>query len=263
MITVFKETVPILESALTALGAQIEEPSFFDDNDYPRFRHREQSNGLAAYLKAVRIVSALNASLVLLEHGFVEELGVLFRTIDECLEDILFLRSTQEDGGLSEDQIRFLDDFYREEFSDPKNPFMSAQKRNRLPRRKVYAALARITGDIVNPSDGAELHRTLNQAMSGFVHGAYPHIMELYGGNPPHFHLNGMLGTPMHDSWVMQARHYYYRGIQALMLLSQAFQNETLTTKLLDLRNIFEKKTNLKSTGDAAKKIQDLKKGRN
>ncbi len=151
MITVFKETVAILESALTALGAQIEEPSFFDDNNYPRFRHREKSNHLAAYLKAVKIVSTLNASLVLLEHGFVEELGVLFRTIDECLEDILFLLSPQADGESSEDQIRLLDDFYQEEFSEPKNPFMSEQKRNRVPRRKVYAALGKITGDIVNP----------------------------------------------------------------------------------------------------------------
>ena len=263
MVTVFKETVIILESALTALGAQIEEPIFFDENDHPRFRHREQSNGLAAYLKGVRIVSALNASLVLLDHGFIEELGILFRTIDESLEDIIFLLSPQADGGSSETQIKFLDEFYGEEFSDSKIPFMSQQKRHRVPRRKVYAALGSIMGDIVNPSDGAKLHRTLSQAMSGFVHGAYPHIMELYGGNPPHFHLNGMLGTPMHDSWVMQARHYYYRGIQALMLLSQAFQNEILTTELLELRHSFEKKTGLKATDDPAKGIRDLKKGRN
>jgi hypothetical protein len=263
MVMVFKETVQILESALTALGAQIEEPSFFDDNDYPRFRHRERSIQLAVYLKAVRIVSALNASLVLLEHGFVEELCVLFRTIDEFLADIIFLLSPQADGELSDVQIQFLNDFYQEEFSDPKNPFMSEQKRNRVPRRKVYAALGRTTGDVINPSDGAELHRTLSQVLSGFVHGAYPHIMELYGGNPRHFHLNGMPGTPMHESCIREARHYYYRGIQALMLLSQAFQNETLTIELLNLRNSFEKKTNLKLTADAAKMIRDLKKGRN
>ena len=263
MITVYKETVPILESALTALGAQIEEPIFLDNNVYPRYRHREQSDGLAAYLKAVRIVSALNAVLVLLEHGFVQELGVLFRTIDEFHEDIMFLLSPQADGGLSKAQIQSLNEFYQEEFSDPKNPLMSKQKRNRVPRRKVYAALGRATGDIVSPSDRAELHRTVGQAMSGFVHGAYPHIMELYGGNPPHFHLNGMLGTPLHKSWIMQARHYYYRGLQALMILNQVFQNETVATELLDLRNSFEKKTNLKQTGDAAKMVRDLKKGRN
>ena len=132
---------------------------------------------------------------------------------------------------------------------------MSEQKRNRVPRRKVYAALGKITGDIVNPSDGAELHRTLSQAMSGFVHGAYPHIMELYGGNPPHFHLNGMLGTPIHEISIMQARHYYYRGIQALMLLSQAFQNETLATELLYLRNSFEKKFGCKNCQRAEREL--------
>jgi len=261
MITVFKETVPILENALTTLGAQIGEPYFFDDNGYPRFRHKEQSNGLAAYIKAVRIVSALNASLVLLEHGFVQELGVLFRTIDEFIQDIVFLLTPSPDGGLSESHIRFLDEFFQEEFSDPKNPFTSHQKRDRVPRRKVYATLGKTTGGNANPSDVATLHRTLSQAMSGFVHGAYPHVMELYGGNPPHFHLNGMLGTPTHKMWIMNARNYYYRGIQALMCLSQAFQNEILSTELLDLRNSFEKNTNLKSTGDTGKKIRDLKKG--
>lgn len=266
MITVYRETVAILESALTTLGAQIEAPIFSDDNDYPRFRHRKKSNVLAVYLKAVRIVSTLNASLVLLEHGFIEELGILFRTIDESLEDIVFLLSPQSDGGASKDQIRVLKEFYKEEFSDPKNPFMSQQKRNPVPRRKIHAALAKrlakIVGDTVNPSDAAEVHRTISQGMSGFVHGAYPHLMELYGGNPPHFHLNGMLGTPIHESWIMQARHYYYRGIQALTFLSQALQNETCVTELLSLRNSFEKKTNLKPTGDIAKKIRDLKKGR-
>ena len=101
---------------------------------------------------------------------------------------------------------------------------------------------------------------TLSKAMSGFVHGAYPHVMDLYGGNPPHFHLNGMLGTPIHDSCIGQARHYYYRGIQALLLLSQAFQNEAVEAELQQLRKDFEVRTGLESSGDAESKVRELKK---
>ena len=208
------------------------------------------------------MVSALNASLVLLEHGFIQELNILFRTIDESLEDICFLLSPQADGKASEAQTKFLDDFYQEEFSDPKNPFISEQKRKRVRRSKIHAEIGRLMSDFVNPSDGANTYSTMSNTLSGYVHGAYPHIMELYEGNQAHFHLNGMLGTLMHESSVRQARYYYYSAIQALMLLSQAFQKETLTTKLLELRNSFEKETNLESTGDAAKKIRDIKNGR-
>ena len=86
--------------------------------------------------------------------------------------------------------------------------------------------------------------------MSGFVHGAYPHIMELYGGNPPHFHLNGMLGTPIHDLFVAQARHYFYRGIQSFLLLSQAFQIESVETELKQQCRDFQEKTGLGSDRD-------------
>ena len=34
---------------------------------------------------------------------------------------------------------------------------------------------------------------TLTKTYSGFVHAASPQIMDMYGGSPPHFHVEGML----------------------------------------------------------------------
>ena len=195
MIELFRETVSNLQSAMSQIESVVDAPAFVNDPAYPRFRHEEKSQKTAIFLKGVRIVSALNASIALLERGHIQECSVLYRTIDEFLEDIVFLKPPGADEEPSEAQQKFLTEFYQEEFDTGKSPLSSTQKRHRVPRRTIYNAIAQITSAFLNTYDGRELHRTISQTMSGYVHGAYPHIMELYGGDPPHYHLEGMLGT--------------------------------------------------------------------
>ena len=95
--------------------------------------------------------------------------------------------------------------------------------------------------------------------MSGYVHGAYPHIMELYGGNPAHYHLKGMFGTPLYDSCLDQSKHYFYRGIQSMMVLSQVFNQGDLLKDLYALRGYFEEKAGLENEGDVAQMVAALK----
>ena len=262
VIEYFRKAMPVLEEVTQQLGRYLPPPEFIPDDHFPRYRHAEQSNGLAAYLKAVRIVSALNACLSLVEHGFIQELGVLFRTIDEFLEDIVFLMAPQPDGRPTEAQTRFLDDFYQEEFETPGSPLGSSQKRDRVPRKKVHAALAKTSSNFLNPSDGAEVHRTLSQAMSGYVHGAYPHIMDLWDVDQRLFRTDGMYGTPIHESAISTSCHYYYRGIQALLLLSQVFSAEELIQRLQVLRIDFERQTGLVKSADIETLIRAAKNGK-
>ena len=44
--------------------------------------------------------------------------------------------------------------------------------------------------------DPAKLLSNLYSTFSNFVHARYPEVMDLYGGDPLHFHLSGMRGTP-------------------------------------------------------------------
>ena len=111
---------------------------------------------------------------------------------------------------LTASQRRFLDDFFQEEFDQPDSPLESAQKRKTVRRQKVHAGASRALEDIVDPQQMQELSRTLSQAYSGYVHGACPHIMELYGGPRPGFHLDGMLDTPRIAEWQNNANHYFY-----------------------------------------------------
>ena len=86
-----------------------------------------------------------------------------------------------------------------------------------IPRRKIRAHNSDVVASIPNspfdPSRTNEISRTIDKAYSGYVHAASPQIMELYGGNPPHFHMSGMLGTPVEQAHRQDFCNYVYRSI--------------------------------------------------
>ena len=49
----------------------------------------------------------------------------------------------------------------------------------------MRAAIAALPENPVNPHEHAQTPGAIYDAFSGYVHGAHPHIMELYGGDPP------------------------------------------------------------------------------
>ena len=85
----------------------------------------------------------------------------------------------------------------------------------------------------VNPSSGVETMRTISKIYSGFVHGASPHIMDMYGGNPPRFHLRGMLGTVLADDHQDDLWNPFYRSIGLFVLVAKAFGDEALMQSVL------------------------------
>jgi hypothetical protein len=147
-------------------------------------RHVEgQTDLLASHLKCVRAVAALNSALLLLDHGQIQDVYALCRIVDEQQEDVMFLSTPLGEGGrASEDQERFVDEFYQEELRDDVALLEALVERDRVPRKKIRAALARIPLPNANPSDTGATTRMLFNSFSGFVHGAYVHIMEQFDG---------------------------------------------------------------------------------
>ena len=137
---------------------------------------------------------------------------------------------------------RFLDAFFEEEFNDDDDPLASEQRRPMIPRRKIRAYLANIGTPGLNPSDVNELGRTISKAYSGYVHAAAPHIMEMYGGEPPKFHLAGMLGTPRIEEHTADLWNYLYRGLLAFLGAAYAFQDIELAKRLERFRDWLESK---------------------
>lgn len=186
-----------------------------------QFRHENLTESLACYLKGVKAISTLNACLVLLRQGYAQEVGALCRMVDDFCNEIFFLLMPQGEAGFSQDQIKFLENFFQEEFEKPGDPLRSLQKRDTVPVKKIHATFGKLSQGELNASDAQELLRTVHQAFSGYVHGAYPHIMEMFGGNPPRFHVSGMLGTPRIDEWRGQLVGYVQRLIIATVFVAR------------------------------------------
>ena len=230
----------VIEGAFRKIESCIEPPVFIESDHGNVFRFQEESIEAAVVQKCARLTSGLNASIVLLSSGYTQELGALFRMLDEFNEDINFLCQAIRKGEISELHKKYLDDFYQEEFDKPGNALLSTQKRETIPRRKIHAALSKVPEQELNPSDNKEVHRTISQAYSGYVHAASTHVMDMYGGNPPRFCVSGMLGTPRIDEFTINAWDYFYRGLLAIMMVALTFKEHDLLKELYGFRDYVE-----------------------
>lgn len=243
MIKLFIEIANVIESAFHQIEDMIPPPDFVSRGSQKVFRYKNESIEAAIVQKCARMVSGLNASLVLLRTGYVQEIGALFRMLDEFSEDILFLCQAVRTGEITELHKKYLKLFYQEEFDNPDNAFLSTQNRPTIQRKKIHAAISRIPEQELNQSDNKELHRTLSQAYSGYVHAASTHVMEMYGGNPPGFHVSGMIGTPRLAEFTKNAWDYFYRGLITIMMVALTFKQESLLHQLYKFRSYVEEQS--------------------
>lgn len=240
--------VRFAEDAVNALDHHFERPEMVQVHGREFFRHANPNDLLMSYLKCVRSVSTLNACLILLHHGYVQEIGMLCRSVDDNCQDVFFLMSPLGDNGkYSEQQERLVSEFFQEEF-DNADPLLSTQKRDRVPRQKVLAGIARLPGHPTNPYDTQKSSQCLQQAFSGYVHGAYCHIMEIYGGEDESslsYHMHGLLGTPRIQEWVKTLSNYVYRTLVAVEVIAKRCNDVNVQEELLRQREKFETDTGI------------------
>lgn len=245
------------------LGRNFEAPEIVEVNGMPKFRHRERNDLLMSYLKCIRAISSLNAAAVLLRHGYVQEIGALCRCVDEFFEDVLFLATPLgDDGEYGKAQHRLVQEYFQEEFEENTDAILKPSPRDRVPREKIQAGIARIKGHPINPHDAKQMHHTLGRTFSGYIHGAYPHTMELYGGQTlDHcvFHLYGMLGTPRISEWTEVLSNYIYRTAMSLEIVAKRCNDNEVETLLRKSRISFEEQTGL-GKGDPNEILKHLKK---
>ena len=197
-----------------------------------------------SFLKCVRSVSCLNAALALLRSGYVHEVFGLCRLVDEANDDVTFISLRLGEGDEPrDDQKRLIREFFQEEFADEENVLDSQQKRDRVSRQRIRAAIASVDAGVGNPSDKIAIRRVLDQVYSGYIHGAYGHIMELFGGSPARYHTSGMLGTPKIAQCEEQLTNYVYRSVLAAEIVAGRSRNAEMVERLRTLRNEFAAKT--------------------
>jgi hypothetical protein len=222
------EAVEAMTKAFRRLESKITQPEQIPHRDSFVFRYANKGIHEALLQKLARSISGLNAVAVLLSAGYVQEVGVLFRTLDEIQEDIFFLAIAETNDARTERHTQYLEAFYAEAvFSRPEGS-LEVAKPNLVPRKKIRAHTMNTIGQGVNMSQALTASESIGTAYSGYVHAASENIMDMYGGNPRHFHLQGMRGTPRVASYSRDAENYVYRGLMAAIVVAKAFGDASL-----------------------------------
>ena len=229
-----------MENTVHALAQRVPPPQRVPYKDSFVYRYVEKSIHQALVQKLARLVSTLHAARLLMEHGFVQEQATLQRVLDEIDEDITFLAFGVIFSDMTPLHQSYLDAFFKEEF-DADTALKSTQKRPMVPRKKIWAYISRAEGAPIDPGREVEPSRTLHKAYSGYVHAASPHIMDMYGGNPPKFHMRGMRETERHREHRADLWNYFYRSLIAVSIVAKAFGDEALFTAIRDFTREFER----------------------
>ncbi|MEF8767715.1 hypothetical protein [Candidatus Accumulibacter contiguus] len=236
----YDQALANMERTVHGLAQRVSPPQSVPYKDSFVFRYVERTLHQALVQKLARILTGLRAARLLLENGLLQEQGALQRILDELHEDVSFLALAVIYDDHTPLHQAYLDAFYEEEF-DAETALESTQKRPMISRQKIRAYIARIEGAALDPSRRVELTRTISKAYSGFIHAASPHVMDMYGGNPPRFHVQGMKGTERQQEHREDLWNYFYRSIVAFALTAKAFGDDALFAQIQQFSREFER----------------------
>ena len=239
----YAQSLRNMESTLHALEGRVGPAEFVDMGDGHAFRYREKNARQAIVQKLARLVSGLHAARLLLHAGFIQEQGALHRMVEEFQEDATFLAYGIIHNELTPLHHQYLDAFYMEEFDVPGQAMKSSQKRPMISRDKIHAYLARIENATGDPYTTQRAIRSVSKTFSGYVHGASPHTMEMYGGDPPQFHVRGLKHSPLYNDHAYDLWNYFYRGISAFGFAAKAFGEDDLCMEITKYMDDFAKES--------------------
>lgn len=239
---VFLQTLDVMEAAFRRLERLVPPPKWVKIHDYEVWRYQERSIHQAIIQKLARQISGLHAMDKLLLSGCIQEANAMQRILDEIGEDIMFLSIAEISGDISDNHLRYLENFWSEEFNDP-DPMKSHQKRGMLRRSTIRSYIAGASA-LSDPYTWHASGNAVYKTFSGYVHAASPQIMDMVGGNGedhPMFHVRGMVGTPRIREGILSAWNYFLRGFMSLTIAAKAFGDGELVKALYGAMDKFEK----------------------
>ena len=225
MIEPFRQVVKQLENAVRRLEAQTAPPKVVSFKHGKAWRYEEKTPQQALLQKLARYVSGLNASCLLLDHGYCQELGVIQRTLDEIEEDILFL-SQGLDQGFTDKHERYLEHFWDEEAGP------STVRRDKI---RAY-----VNGGLEDPSSANDVGRKVYRTFSAYVHATSITVIDMWSEAPAGFLMSGMLESPLYRDHLEDIWNSFFRGLVAGVFVAKAFNDSELLNELLNAKRAFE-----------------------
>ncbi|MBI4920501.1 MAG: hypothetical protein HY834_02035 [Devosia nanyangense] len=198
------------------------------------YRYTQKTLEQALVLKAVRALSGLRSLAVLEQAGLALDVGATMRTLDELSSDIMFLAGPSRTGTREPRHDEYLAEFYQEEF-DHVDPLQATQSRHRVSRRDIRAYIARTYAGIIGAdvSSISAVYETIDNAYSGYVHGAAGHIIDVYDGRTFRVPLSAHEGPQAIIE--RQTPGYAFRTVGSLTFAAQALGLSNLAYQLHQL----------------------------
>lgn len=213
-----------LDACLLSLSRGIPQPVLVPTPTGRAFRYQEKSPQQALIIKCVRMLSALTALKVLLDHGLLLDAGSMMRISDEVGSDIMFIAGPMLFAHPPEERHRrYLEELFQEEFGGA-DILSSRLKRNRVSRREIRAYVARTYSDESEVSRAVAVTELIEGVFSGFVHGAGTHTMDLFDGLD--FQVTLDRGNRVLADMRDQFSHYLQRTVQGFCFSAMAIGRE-------------------------------------
>lgn len=230
---VFDRVMSELEEAFRRLENQVPPPVKEAYKDGFVLRYVEKTPQQAMLQKFARIISGLHSVRLLLESGFLQEMGVIQRTLDDFEEDILFVTLAVANDDMTDHHRHYFEYHWMEERRE------ADAKRGQVPRKHIRAYVAKYCGD--DPSSLISAGRTIYKGYSGFVHGSGEAIIDMCTTDPPSYLLGGMLESPLYSDHKADLWNYMYRGLVASTFMARLFGDEALWNTRFRSVKSFEK----------------------
>jgi hypothetical protein len=197
------------------------------------------------FLKGARIVSGLNALLVLLHEGYLTEMGVLVRTVSDCINDIYFL--LENFPKITPEVDKYVSNFFNDIIEEPEIDENDRKRTHRIKVRKIHASRARLLSEHMNLQIDRDMVYRIYSAYSGYVHAAYPNIMEMYGGSPePRFHLRGMKKMSRVKDWRQIVLEFIRSSILVFGYMAEKYGDEDIVQEIRRTLDQFEKESHVR-----------------
>lgn len=190
------------------------------------FRFLEKSPQQAIVLRLVRILSGLNAIVLLNEHGFCQEHAALQRTLDEFIEDVEFLSQGLLQQELLDIHRQFLEAFYEDPLMEKWDKSRKMKGPNMVKRDKIRAYLADKTRTVFDQNTAINAGAAISHIYSGYVHGAAAHTMDMYTPSSHSFSTNGILASELYADHSDDLWNYLLRTLHAFSLAAKALGDE-------------------------------------
>jgi hypothetical protein len=156
-----------------------------------RWAFRETTERALLVGKAVRLISALRAGLILADAGYVTGCGTILRTVQDFSNEIIAVCEGCKSGTPTTAQKQFVEQYFVPTATTPEE-YDKQEQRRFVARDKLLAAHTRWATEVgVDPDRVRQVLRFLAQAYDKYVHGAYITAMELYSGATHRFMLRG------------------------------------------------------------------------